>query len=219
MADGLKRWLYRLLALTVIAGAVLYVRDLLRDSDARVEQFTQRIRLVEPPPPPPPPKIEPKRPEPQERREVEVEKPDQPENTDDQAALDDRLGVDAEGSGGGDAFGLAAKKGGKDLLATARIGGGDVRRFSYYASQIERALERVLSRDQSLRGIRYSVIIRLWVGPAGGLERFELTRSSGDPAIDAHLKQALATLDSLGLPPPQDLPQPVRLRITSRLAG
>jgi protein TonB len=219
MSDGLKSWLYRLLALAVVTGLVLLARDQLRDGQVEVDRFTQRVRLVELPPPPPPKKIDLPPPEVMVQEEVKTELPDPVDSSDDQQAMDDRLGVDAEGAGAGDGFGLAAKKGGKDLLATARIGGDGGQGFRYYAAQIERFLERTLARDSHLRRGTYSVIVWLWVAPGGSLERYELTRSSGDAAIDARLREALAALSDLGLPPPQDLPQPVRLRVSSREAG
>lgn len=219
MSNTLKRWLFRLLALGAVAGLVLLARDQLRDGRVEVDRFSQRVRLVELPPPPPPKKIELPPPEVMVKEAVKTEPPDPADSIDDQQAMDDRLGVDAEGAGAGDAFGLAAKKGGKDLLATAKIGGDGGQGFRYYAAQIERFLERALARDMQLRRGSYSAIVWLWVGPGGSLERYELTRSSGDVAIDARLREALAALSDLGLPPPQDLPQPVRLRVSSREAG
>lgn len=219
MSVWLKRWLYRVLALVVVVGVVFFVRDQLQGHDVRMDRFTQRIRLIEPPPPPPPKKTEEKPPEAVVKQEVKIEK-SLPDEGDDKPVMDDRLGVDAEGGSGSDAFGLAAKKGGKDLLATAKIGGGgDDRRYGYYASQIERFLERALSRDQGLRKANYSAIIWLWLDPGGRLNRYELIRSSGDPTIDMRLKEALAALDNLGLPPTPDLPQPIRLRISSKISG
>ncbi|MEW6678650.1 MAG: TonB C-terminal domain-containing protein [Pseudomonadota bacterium] len=219
MSNTLKRWLFRLLVLGTVAGLILLARDQLRDGQVEVDRFTQRVRLVELPPPPPPKKIELPPPEVMVKEEDKSEPPDPADTIDDQQTMDDRLGVDAEGAGAGDAFGLAAKKGGKDLLATAKIGGDGGQGFRYYATQIERFLERALAGDMQLRRGSYSAIVWLWVGPSGSLERYELTGSSGDAVIDARLREALAALRDLGLPPPRDMPQPVRLRVSSREAG
>jgi len=212
-----KRWLYRFLVLVIVVGLIAFLRVQLQESDPRMDRLGQRVRLIDPPPPPPPKKIEEKPPEAVVRQEVKIEKAE-PDEGDDKPAVDDRLGLDAEGGDGADGFGLAAKKGGKDLLTTARIGGGDgVRGFGLYAAQIERFLQRVLSKDQDLRKSSYTATVSLWLDSMGHLDRYQLTRSSGDPTIDAHLSQILAGLEDLGLPPPHDLPQPVRLRISSRL--
>lgn len=219
MPAWLKRLVLRVAALAVVAGLVLFVRDLLDDGNRNADAYVQRVRLIEPPPPPPPPppkKVE-EPPETQVRKEIEIK--DDAESDEKEAASDDRLGLDAEG-GGSDAFGLAAKKGGKDLLSAVQIGGdrmgGDGQRFAYFDSQVERFLERLFARDEELRRSSYTAIIQLWVGPGGRIQRLELSRSTGNATLDARLKQTLLDAVEIGLPPPDGLPQPIRIRLVSR---
>jgi protein TonB len=214
----LKRLLYRLAVLAAVVGLVLFARDQLQDKGRNAESFVQRVRLIDqpPPPPPPPPKIE-EPPETEVKREIEIK--DEEANAADQAPMDDRLGLDAEGSGS-DAFGLAAKKGGKDLLSiVGERTSGDAQRFAYFDSQVERFLERLFSRDDELRRASYTAIIQLWVAPSGRVQRLELSRSTGNPTLDARLKQTLLEAEEIGFPPPAGLPQPIRIRLVSRTAS
>jgi len=152
----------------------------------------------------------------QAKKEIEIE--DEAKSDEKEASTDDRLGLDAEG-GGADAFGLAAKQGGRDLLSGVKIGGdaqGDAQRFAYFDSHVERFLERLLSGDGELRQSSYTAIIDLWVGPRGRIERLELSRSTGNPALDARLMQTLLPAVEIGLSPPEGIPQPIRIRLVSR---
>ena len=51
---------------------------------------------------------------------------------------------------------------------------------------------------------------------AAGVERYELAGSTGNPDTDKAINQALANLPSMHESPPEDMPQPVKLRVTSR---
>jgi protein TonB len=222
MPGGLKRLLYRLAVLAVVAGLVLFVRDLLQGGGKNAEPFVQRVRLIEPPPPPlpPPPKVVEEPPEIETKEKIEIK--DDEASAQEQPVSDDRLGLDADGSGS-DAFGLAAKKGGKDLLASVQIGGdkrsSDAQRFAYYDSQIERFLERLFSQDDELRRASYTATFQLWIDPGGRVQRLDLSRSTGNPTLDARLKQTLMDAGDTGLLPPVDLPQPIRIRLISRAAS
>ena len=47
----------------------------------------------------------------------------------------------------------------------------------------------------------------------------EVTGSTGNPEIDSTLTTALADIPALDSAPPSDMPQPVKLRLSSRRAG
>lgn len=168
----------------------------------------QQISLVVPPPPPP--KVEEPPPEP-EMEEVDV--PDD-EPMDDLADADEPppgedLGLDADGVAGSDAFGLKAKKGGRGL-----IGGGSAHKW--YAGLIQKDLQATLAAIDDVRKGRYTVIVKIWLGDDGTVEDSELVRGSGDPNVDQALRNALASGVRVSRTPPEDLPQPIRLKISSR---
>lgn len=170
----------------------------------------QEISIVQPPPPPPPPpKIE-EPPPPEEQ--VEVPEPE-PEPVPEDAPADEPppgedLGLDAEGVAGADGFGLRAKKGGRGI-----IGGGD--RNRWYAGVIQRSLQDLLAGNDAARGAKYAVVVKLWIGTDGRVERFELVESTGNADSDAALRRTLSGLQ-LTDAPPDDMPQPVKLRVVSR---
>lgn len=172
----------------------------------------QQISVVQPPPPPPPPpEIE--EPPPPEMEEVEVVEPE-PEPIADDAPADeplpgDDLGLDADGVAGADGFGLKAKKGGRSL-----IGGGD--RNKWYAGVIQNDLQASLSGIDEIRQGRYAVTVRIWIAADGKVESVDLVRSTGNSELDRLIEHALGGGLKLSSAPPEDLPQPVRIRISSR---
>lgn len=119
----------------------------------------------------------------------------------------DDLGLDADGVAA-DGFGLTAKKGGRGL-----IGGGD--RNRWYAGVIQRDLQGSLADNDDARGAKYSVVVKLWISADGKVERFEIGDSTGDDESDKALRETLSGLH-LSDSPPEEMPQPVRLRVVSR---
>ena len=172
----------------------------------------QEISLIQPPPPPPPPpKME--EPPPPEMEEVEVPEPE-PEPIADDAPADeplpgDDLGLDADGVAGADGFGLRAKKGGRGL-----IGGGDPNRW--YAGVIQSDLQSWLADIEDIRKGRYAAIVKIWISDDGAVRDAELVQGTGDTGLDSAIEQALSAGFRISRAPPVDMPQPVRLRITSR---
>ncbi len=156
--------------------------------------------------PPPPPVIEEKPPEP-EIKEVNIPEP-QPLDQDEPAASAD-LGVDADGTGSGDGFGLRAKKGGRDLLE-----GGP---FGWYGSLLGADIQDSLVARKRLRQVKYTAVLDLWISRDGRIEKVELVRTSGNRDLDTTLRMAVAEVGKVREPPPAEMPQPVRVQVTSRL--
>lgn len=202
----------------VAALVAAVIAGVMQDTGPRKKPVVQQIAVVRPPPPPPPPKPEEKLPEPEIKEEVKVPEPEQPqpEQASEQPPPGDQLGVDAAGSGTRDSFGLVGRPGGQDITTIGGGGGGD--RFAYFAGVLERRLLDTLNRNDKLKARDYSVVLRVWIEASGRIERYELSGSSGNPETDSAIRAALASAGSVG-EPPADLPQPVRLRVTSRGAG
>ncbi|MBI5618440.1 MAG: energy transducer TonB [Gammaproteobacteria bacterium] len=202
----------------VLLTAVAYgVVRMMKHSAMAPPPREQKITVIpheEPPPPPPPPKQEP----PPEQQKVEQpvpeEKPveDAPKEANDEPPPGDQLGLDATGTGDGDGFGLAAKKGGRGLIG----GAGD--RNRWYAGQISQQLLNALNNlgeDDAARRGRRPVVVKIWVAADGRVERFDLGEGSGDAKADEAMRRTLSGL-RLSEAPPEDMPQPVRLRIGLR---
>jgi periplasmic protein TonB len=197
-----------LFVLALGGGAVWLVVDFLGEAPPPQKKVVQEIRIVRPPPdalPPPPPP-----PPPEE--EVDVPEPQQQEEPtpSDEPPPSEQLGLDAEGTAGGDGFGLAARKGGRDLLAS----GGSA--FTWYAGLLKTEILDRLQDDASVRAGSYSVLVRVWVRPDGSIERIALAQSSGDKERDRAIESALARVSRISQTPPAGMPQPISLRIVSR---
>jgi len=202
-----------LLVTLVAIGLIAFVQNML-NKPVSTKKMVQQITLIQPPPPPP--KIE-KPPEPEIKEEVNVPEPeDTPEEMPDPMAddtpLGDDLALDAEGVAGGDAFGLLGKKGGRDL-----IGSGASNPFAWYAASIQGDILDFLSEDTDIRKLQYSIRVSLWLDKSGKVKRAKLLGSTGDRKMDKRLKLALGKLEQLHDKPPDGLPQPVNLLITSKI--
>src|ERR1700732_4737249 len=105
------------LAILLIAGFVWVVTPLMSLKTPKPQRLVQTVQIIRPPPPPPPDQPPPPPEKTQEPLPKDVPDPT-PEQQPDQAP-DQPLGIDADGSAGGDTFGLAARHGGSDLIGGA----------------------------------------------------------------------------------------------------
>jgi TonB family protein len=213
-----KKWHYRRYlpalvgALVVISiGALVswMIVSFMGADTGQSRQVVQEITLLAPPPPPPPPKLEEPPPEPEVEEPVEVPEPetlDDLPDPSDEAPPGDALGLDAEG-GAGDGFGLVGRKGGRGLLS-----GGP----AWYAKQLQDDVHESLYQYREIRSQAYAIVVKLWIDSGGGITRAELQQGSGKPELDTAITDALLAT-TLGKPPPDGMPQPVRVRIISRL--
>lgn len=206
------------LAVLLVALGIHLAVDLFADR-SRVAEPAQQVALMDlPPPPPPPPPEQPElEPEVLEEPEPQIE-PEPAPVPNEPPPPDAGLGLDAEGGAGGDAFGLEARRGGRDLIGSAGSGTGRGNPVWHaYAGRLERELERLLGGYGELKTAAYAVDVRVWVGFDGRILRAELARSTGDSQRDRKIRVALETTRLE--PPPGDMPQPVRLRIRADQAG
>jgi periplasmic protein TonB len=214
-------WLPRIaigLGLCSFVGVVAWsAYALMTDKKTTKRQVVQISLLKPPPPPPPPPEVKP--PEPQVKDEVKMPEPEQPKQADEALPASEQLGLDSEGSGNGDGFGLAAKKGGRDITTIGGGGGGDRSQFAWFTGLVQNELQEQFQKNNKLRSADYKVVLRVWFGHDGRLDHYELTGSSGNPDIDKNLKLSLDEMPRLKQAPPESMPQPLKLRVTSRGAG
>lgn len=180
-------------------------------------RMVTQITLVAPPPPPPPPKPEEKPPDPPKmKEEVKLEQPkpaDEPKPVQDQQPAGP-LGVDAQGSGPGDGFGLAGRPGGRDLIASAGGGGGGLGN-TMFGSSVARHIAQELGRDPKLKNVTYKIEVRIWLSKDGRIERGEIVRGTGDRDLDAVIREDLGQLSALQQAVPQNMPPSMRIRVTS----
>ena len=216
-------WLRRTPVLLGLGFAVLIILGVyfLKDKfhkPPQTKKVVQQITMLQPPPPPPPPpEVKPPEPEVKEEK-IDEPIPDKepepaPEESNEPPAAE--LGLDADGSAGSDAFGLAAHKGGRSML-----GGSPGSAIIWYGGQIQRQLEdslQTLLADTVAMKSGYSVNIDVWVDADGRITRCELASGSGKEDVDQVIRTALPKIRaSIGKTLPENMPQPVRIRMTTR---
>ena len=201
----------------IIAVAVYFLQDTFR-KPAQTKKQIQQITMIQPPPPPPPPPPPEQKPpeaEPEKVPEPDPEKEPEPAPEAAEEPAGEELGVDAEGGAGSDGFGLLGKKGGRGLL-----GGTGGSAILWYGGQVKRELEAELQSklaDSSARKSAYTVQLNIWIAADGSVNRAELSGSSGKPDVDQAIRAALPNVRfSLSKPPPENMPQPLKIRVTSR---
>jgi periplasmic protein TonB len=166
--------------------------------------------LPPPPPPPPPPKIPPP-PEkmveqppvlkPEEKPKNEPKAPDKPPGPPAVAASGppSDFGVGGSGGGGGDGDGAG--------------GGGS--KYGWYFYKVQTAIQQALERNATTRVSKFHQKVRIWADASGRIERSKLAGSTGDPALDAAINDAL-TGTAFPEAPPDGLTMPLVLMINGK---
>src|SRR5262250_1932714 len=184
------------------------MRNFLSSPAGPPQKVVQEIHLIRPPPPPP--DLPPPPPPPPEEK-VDVTEPEQqPDPTpSNDPPPGEQLGLDADGAGGGDAFGLLGRKGGRDLLAS----GGSA--YSWYAGLLKNEILDQLQAEKHARSGNYSVVLRVWIRNDGTVDRVRIEQSSGSRERDQAIEAAVSRISRLPQAPPADMPEPISLRIVS----
>ncbi|BCG25050.1 hypothetical protein TUM18999_32410 [Pseudomonas tohonis] len=173
------------------------------------------------PPPPPPPPVQEKPPEPEtpvEEKIVEPEPTPEPEEVkpEEEAPptpaddLANPMQMDGDAQAGSDAFNIGAGKGGGMAgSGGGRLGNGTYSQFLAYAFQ------RLMRDSPELRSLAFRVHLDVWIDQGGQVIRVELTRSTGDPELDAKVLAALRASPALERPP-ASISMPVRISLQGR---
>jgi periplasmic protein TonB len=196
------------LIVAVLVGLfVWFVHTMLAGKSNKQERTVQVVQIIRPPPPPPPDQPPPP---PPEKTEEPLPK-DEPEPTPDQSpAPSEQLGVDAEGTAGGDAFGLAARRGGSDLVGS----GGAA--FAWYTGKLKDEVLERLSDDKGISSKKFSISMRVWIDTDGRIKEIKLTTSTGSPELDKKIELAMTAIKRMSEAPPLEMPQPISLKVVSR---
>lgn len=202
------------LGIAGVAAVLLYLQMTAPAETPR--RVVHEISLLTPPPPPPPPPPE-QPPPPQPPQRIDAPEPEPaPTPAAEAAPPAADLGIDAAGTGAGNGFGLVGRPGGRDLLEAPTIGGGGNPYARFGALVQERVREAVLAHERLRSAPDYQRVVLVWIGSGGDISRFELVGAGQRPELDEALRQALANATPVREALPPTLPQPIRLRITTR---
>lgn len=204
--------------LMVLAGVALLalfawgVKSLLSGkSDRPRKPPTVTLLPDKPPPPPPPPKEEKKPDAPKEQpKEARVEQPKE-------QAQNEPLKMEGAAGDGPGAF--AAGSVGRDYVGGTVGGNIGGAQQSVYASRLQRHLQEELNRNRKLRESDYRVMVRVWLRKDGSVERVELAQTTANTELDQLLRNTLLQVSAMREAPPDNMPQPIRIRVTARGAG
>jgi protein TonB len=198
-----------LVVLVLVGASVWFIRGFMAHKNEKPARSVQNITVIRPPPPPPPEQTPP--PPPPEKVQEPIPQ-NEPEPTPDNSPTPQpqQLGLDAEGSAGDDGFGLAARKGGSDIVGS----GGAA--FAWYTGKLKDEVTDRLSNDAKLRGKRYSVGVRIWLESDGRIRDIKMTSGTGNRELDSAISSDIAALGRLSASPPLEMPQPISLQIISR---
>jgi len=195
--------------IALIIGFIWFVHTMMGLKTSKSERKIQTVQIIRPPPPPPPDQPPPPPPPPEKSPEpLPKDVPDPtPEQQPEQAEAAP-LGIDAEGSAGGDAFGLAARSGGSDL-----IGGTGTAPYAWYTNRMRDTIKERLSAATCTKSAKGSVTTRVLVASDGRIKQIKMTTTTGNARIDECVDKVLESITSIGDAPPLGMPEQVNLRV------
>ena len=125
------------------------------------------------------------------------------------------IGTNLTGPGGPDGFNIGRARGGNGGTGNG-IGGSARSRWGWYAGQVQKTIAEAVRRNPKLRKAALAAQVRVWADSNGRITRVTLSKSTGDPALDAAItSEALGGLQ-LAEAPPQGMPMPINLKLTAR---
>jgi protein TonB len=199
-----------MIGLLLIVGFVWVVRTMMASKTNKPGRQVQVVQIIRPPPPPPPDQPPPP---PPEKADVPLPK-DVPEPVPENqpAPADQPLGIDAEGAAGGDAFGLAARRGGSDL-----VGGTGSAPFAWYTNRISDAIRERLASVPCAKSAKGSLSIHVMMEADGRIKKVQLATTTGNHQVDQCIDTALTSLPRLSDPLPPGMPEQVNVKIVARI--
>ena len=202
--------------LAALVGTVMLVLSLMKPTETKRKRAVTEITLQKPPPPPPQPKDKPPPPKEEVKEKLDVPKPQAtpaPANPAPQATPPAGL---ADGPAGGMQTDMA--RGDPGLIGKpASVGGGGTSRFAWYGAMVKERIQEAIQKDKRLQSSgEFKLMVNVWIGAAGEITAVKLLGTTNDADLDAMVEAAIKRLPPLREGAPGDMPQPVKLRITSR---
>ncbi len=220
-AEDEKRGLFQrfgfvlgIIGIAAVVGVILVGQSLFKHTPVvRHAPEVTMVKIMTPPPAPPPP--------PPEQKIVQERMVDQPlmENPEpkpaEQAApAPNEVGTNIKGEGAGDGFGLSGN-GNAGFAVGSRANASAGSGWGWYAGQVQSAISDALRQNPRTRLARFRVVVRVWPDLTGRITRAQLGSSTGDPALDATIREQVLQGLQLREAPPDGMPLPIVMRITA----
>lgn len=204
----LRRYRIAIVVTTVVLSGIVVVAKFASGSAVTKRDSITLVSLA-PPPLPPPPIARP--PPPPQQEEQKMDQPMIKEEEPKDAPKNEPLSTGIKGDGSNN-FGLSGKPG------SGSIGGNGSRgtKWSWYAKQVQFRVQQALQRNNRTRSANMGVNVRVWLDANGRIHRAQLASSTGDPKLDAAIRDEVLTGLQLDQPPPLDMPVPITLRLAAR---
>jgi outer membrane biosynthesis protein TonB len=217
----LRRVAIGLAVLLLLAAVVWLARKLASHEDSGPKKQVAKISLLPDTPPPPPP------PPPKERKEEppksEPRPQQQPDNTPKPPASET---LKMEGAAGNGPSAFSSGTVSKDYQGGPPNGGGggasasDRAAERLYAGSVRQLLRDEMERQLPAEAGELQATFALWVASDGRISRWEVEPTGVAAATQATLNVALQRCaDTLRLPAPNTVPQPLRFKLTLRANG
>ncbi len=206
---GFAKWRTPLIVAVLSVAGVYAVGKKLMNADgsaAKKDATAMMVQVLPPPPiaplpPPPPPKEEVR-----EDKQVEEKEEQEPEP-------EPAVTTAASGKGAG-GITIAKGKGGGFFRKSADAGAQT--KWRGFAGQVARSIEDALRRNPASKHASGTApVVRVWVDSGGRITRVALDSSTGNAALDGAINESLAGTQCPGITP-EDMPQPIRMRISLR---
>jgi len=219
--QGARRWLVPALIVLVLVGVGALIASQMGKSSSAPKRQTVKIAVLPDTPPPPPPPKEEKRPEPKpednepqpQEQPKPLEAPPEPQQLKMEGAAGDGPSAFTAGTVRSEYRGGEIGTGAGGTLADRMAGVN-------YGNVARRELGAFLNRDEAVRRAGdYRVPLALWLNADGSVARWELQGSTGNPAADAAIREALSRFKGFRAAPPSNLSWPMRLQLTNRMTG
>jgi periplasmic protein TonB len=197
-------------AVLLVIGFVWFVRTMMAAKTNKPQRQVQVIQVIRPPPPPPPDQPPPPPPPEKTQEALPKDKPE-PEPQDNQPPPQQPLGIDADASAGSDAFGLAARSGGSDL-----IGGTGNAPFAWYTNRIADAIRDRLSSLPCAKSAKGSLSMHVMVDAEGRFKQVQLATTTGNDKVDQCIASGLSSTPPINDRPPPGMPEQITVRVVAR---
>lgn len=211
------RILIALLLLALLVGIGYGIKKMFSGGATHKKQITTVKLLPDTPPPPPPPP--PKEPPKETPKEQPKEAPKEPVAKPAETPPAENLKMEGAAGDGPSPFQAGAVNNEYKGGAVATIGSDGGVKFRWYAGLVKSQIEHAIERDKKLTQGQYKIVVSVWLKPNGQFERLSVEQSDSTPEIEQGIREALNDLPAMQETPPDNMPMPIRLRISAKKMG